>query len=89
VFISSNNYGNISLNVLGFSSTATAILASVLFNILILILMIPVAIRGVKYKPMRSIHLVQKFFAIFGIGGIIMPILCIKLIDYFLAVLFL
>lgn len=69
------------VNLLDLHSPYTAILSSVIFNALVLLLMMPVALKGVKYKPRKSITLAKKFFAVFGVGGMVLPLIGIKAID--------
>jgi potassium-transporting ATPase ATP-binding subunit len=59
----------------------SAILSAVIFNALIIIALIPLALRGVKYKPMAAAILLRNNLWIYGVGGIIVPFIGIKLID--------
>lgn len=72
------------INILNLHSPYSAITSSVIFNTLILLMMMPLALKGVKYRPLRSIKLVKRFFAVFGVSGLILPIIGIKLIDMLL-----
>jgi K+-transporting ATPase ATPase B chain len=63
----------------------SAILSAVIFNAIIIILLIPLALRGVKYRPMGAAALLRRSFLIYGVGGIIAPFVGIKLIDLLLA----
>jgi K+-transporting ATPase ATPase B chain len=69
------------LNVMGLSSPNSAIISALIFNAIIIPLLIPIAMRGVKYKPMSADLMLFKNMAIYGFGGIIAPFIGIKLID--------
>jgi K+-transporting ATPase ATPase B chain len=69
------------LNVMRLASPDSAILSAVIFNALIIVLLIPLALRGVQFKPMPAMALLQRNLLIYGVGGIIMPFIGIKLID--------
>ncbi|HEV3271876.1 MAG TPA: potassium-transporting ATPase subunit KdpB [Candidatus Methylacidiphilales bacterium] len=69
------------LNVMALASPNSAILSAVIFNALIIVLLIPLALRGVQFKPMPAMALLQRNLLIYGIGGIIAPFAGIKLID--------
>ena len=62
----------------------SAILSAVIFNALIIIALIPLALRGVKYQPLGADLILRKNIIIYGIGGLIVPFLGIKLIDMLL-----
>jgi K+-transporting ATPase ATPase B chain len=74
------------LNVMGLSTPQSAILSAVIFNALIIPLLIPIALRGVKYRPMGATALLRNNLLIYGVGGVIVPFIGIKLIDVFLTV---
>jgi potassium-transporting ATPase ATP-binding subunit len=59
----------------------SAILSAVIFNALIIVALIPLALRGVKYQPMSAEVLLRRNLIIYGVGGIIAPFIGIKLID--------
>jgi potassium-transporting ATPase ATP-binding subunit len=59
----------------------SAILSAVIFNALIIIALIPLALRGVKYRPMAAARLLRDNLLVYGVGGIIVPFIGIKLID--------
>ncbi len=59
----------------------SAILSAVIFNALIIIALIPLALRGVKYRPMSAEALLRRNLLIYGVGGVIVPFIGIKLID--------
>jgi K+-transporting ATPase ATPase B chain len=75
------------LNVMRLTSPASAILAAVIFNALIIVLLIPLALRGVKYRPLGAAALFRRSMLVYGVGGIIAPFAGIKLIDLVLAAL--
>jgi len=70
-----------SLNVMKLASPNSAILSAVIFNALIIIALIPLALRGVKYRPVSANRVLALNILIYGIGGIIIPFIGIKLID--------
>lgn len=74
------------LNVMGLASPASAILSAVIFNALIIVFLIPLALKGVPYRPLGAATLLRRNLAIYGLGGILVPFVGIKLIDLFLAV---
>ena len=69
------------LNVMGLSSPASAILSAVIFNALIIIFLIPLALKGVPYRPLGAAVLLRRNLLIYGLGGVIVPFVGIKLID--------
>ena len=69
------------LNIMRLQTPASAILSAVIFNALIIIALIPLALRGVKYRPMGAATLLRNNLAIYGVGGVIIPFIGIKLID--------
>lgn len=69
------------LNVMGLHSPASAILSAVIFNALIIPCLIPLALKGVHYKPIGASALLRRNLLIYGVGGIIVPFIGIKLID--------
>jgi K+-transporting ATPase ATPase B chain len=69
------------LNIMGLSSPHSAIISALIFNAIIIPLLIPVAMRGVKFKPMSADRMLLKNMTIYGLGGIIAPFVGIKLID--------
>lgn len=69
------------LNIMGLGSPLSAILSALIFNAIIIPLLIPLAMRGVAYKPMSSTKLLQRNILIYGLGGVIVPFIGIKLID--------
>jgi K+-transporting ATPase ATPase B chain len=69
------------LNVMGLNSPQSAILSATIFNALIIVALIPLALRGVSYKPMSASAVLQRNLIIYGVGGLIAPFIGIKLID--------
>lgn len=69
------------LNIMSLSTPFSAILSALIFNAIIIPCLIPIAMRGVKYKPMRSEKMLLKNISIYGLGGVIVPFIGIKLID--------
>lgn len=69
------------LNIMGLSTPFSAILSALVFNAIIIPALIPIAMRGVKYKPMKSEMLLLRNMLVFGVGGIIVPFIGIKVID--------
>jgi K+-transporting ATPase ATPase B chain len=69
------------LNVMRLSTPYSAILSALIFNAIIIPLLIPIAMRGVKYKPMKSEMLLLRNMLVFGLGGMIVPFIGIKIID--------
>ena len=69
------------LNIMSLSTPFSAILSALIFNAIIIPCLIPIAMRGVKYKPMRSERMLLKNMSIYGLGGVIVPFIGIKLID--------
>ncbi|MBL0153140.1 MAG: potassium-transporting ATPase subunit KdpB [Chitinophagaceae bacterium] len=70
-----------SLNIMGLKSPESAILAAVIFNAIIIPLLIPLALKGVAYKPIGASALLRRNLLIYGLGGLIAPFIGIKLID--------
>jgi K+-transporting ATPase ATPase B chain len=73
------------LDVMHLTSPASAILSAVIFNALIIVMLIPLALKGVKYRPLGAATLLRRNLLIYGLGGILLPFPCIKLIDMVLA----
>ena len=69
------------LNIMDLASPSSAILSALIFNAVIIPCLIPIAMRGVRYKPMRSEKMLLKNMGIYGVGGIIVPFIGIKIID--------
>jgi potassium-transporting ATPase ATP-binding subunit len=69
------------LNVMGLRTPQSAILSAVIFNALVIIALIPLALRGVKYRPMSAASLLRRNLLIYGLGGIVAPFIGIKMVD--------
>jgi K+-transporting ATPase ATPase B chain len=74
------------LNVMHLASPLSAILAAVIFNALIIVFLIPLALKGVRYRPLGAAVLLRRNLLIYGLGGILIPFIGIKLIDVGLVV---
>jgi K+-transporting ATPase ATPase B chain len=75
------------LNVMGLASPTSAILSAVIFNAAVIVFLIPLALRGVKYRPLPAAMLLRNNILIYGLGGLIVPFIGIKLIDLLLVAL--
>ena len=76
------------LNIMHLHSPESAILSAVIFNAVIIPLLIPLALRGVRYKPIGASALLRRNLFIYGLGGIVVPFIGIKLIDMFISMFF-
>ncbi|MGA9163741.1 MAG: potassium-transporting ATPase subunit KdpB [Thiobacillus sp.] len=72
------------LNVMGLATPASAILSAVIFNALIIVALIPLALKGVKYRPLGAEAILQRNLLVYGLGGLIVPFIGIKAIDLIL-----
>ncbi|WP_088042625.1 potassium-transporting ATPase subunit KdpB [Bacillus sp. EAC] len=75
------------LNIMGLNSPKSAILSALIFNAIIIPLLIPVAMKGAKYKPMDANKLLSRNLLIYGLGGVIAPFVGIKIIDILVSTL--
>jgi K+-transporting ATPase ATPase B chain len=75
------------LNIMGLHSPNSAILSAIVFNALIIIALIPLALRGVQYRPAGAAAILRRNFVIYGIGGVIIPFIGIKALDVVLVFL--
>ncbi|WP_328436802.1 potassium-transporting ATPase subunit KdpB [Streptomyces sp. NBC_00444] len=75
------------LNIMNLSSPESAILSAVIFNALIIIALVPLALRGVRYRPMSADRMLRRNLGIYGLGGLIAPFIGIKIIDLLLSLL--
>jgi K+-transporting ATPase ATPase B chain len=75
------------LNVMHLSTPRSAILSAVIFNALIIVALIPLALRGVKYRPVGAASILTRNLLIYGVGGVIVPFIGIKAIDLVVAAL--
>ncbi|MET3107280.1 K+-transporting ATPase ATPase B chain [Oxalobacteraceae bacterium GrIS 2.11] len=76
-----------SLNIMHLTTPASGILSAVIFNALIIVCLIPLALKGLKYRPLGAAVLLRRNLLIYGLGGLIVPFIGIKLIDVLLTVL--
>lgn len=74
-----------SLNIMGLHSPESAILSAVIFNAIIIPLLIPLALKGVTYQPLGASALLRRNLLIYGLGGLIVPFIGIKIIDLFVS----
>ena len=75
------------LNVMHLATPQSAILSAVIFNALVIVALIPIALKGVKYRAMGAPALLRNFLLVYGLGGIVVPFVGIKLIDLILVAL--
>jgi K+-transporting ATPase ATPase B chain len=75
------------LNVMHLHSPNSAILSAIIFNALIIVALIPLALRGVKFKPIGALAILQRNLLIYGLGGVIIPFVGIKAIDQLITAL--
>ena len=69
------------LNVMHLGSPQSAILSAIIFNALVIVALIPLALRGVAYRPIGAAAILRRNLLIYGLGGIVVPFVGIKLID--------
>jgi K+-transporting ATPase ATPase B chain len=67
------------------ASPQSAILSAVIFNAVIIVLLIPLALRGVQYRPLGAAALLRRSLLVYGVGGVVAPFVGIKIIDVLLA----
>lgn len=75
------------LNIMGLATPQSAILSALIFNAIIIPLLIPLAMKGVKYVPMSATRLLTKNLSLYGLGGVLVPFIGIKFIDLILVML--
>ena len=75
------------LNVMGLATPSSAILSAVIFNALIIVVLIPLALKGVAYRAVGAATLLRRNLLVYGLGGVVVPFIGIKLIDLGLAAL--
>lgn len=75
------------LNIMGLRTPESAILSAVIFNALVIIALVPLALRGVRYRPLGAAALLRRNLVIYGLGGVIAPFLGIKLMDILIGIL--
>lgn len=69
------------LNILQLSSPSSAVISALIFNALIILMLIPLALKGVQFKPASALQLLRRNMLIYGVGGVVFPFIAIKLID--------
>jgi K+-transporting ATPase ATPase B chain len=85
LYASAQNSGPLSaLNIMHLASPESAIMSAVIFNALIIILLIPLALKGVKYRPLPATTLLSRHLFFYGAGGLVIPFIGIKLLDLLL-----
>ena len=70
-----------SLNIMHLATPQSAILSAIIFNALIIVALIPLSLRGVAYRPVGAASILRRNLLVYGLGGIIVPFIGIKLID--------
>jgi K+-transporting ATPase ATPase B chain len=75
------------LNIMQLSSAQSAILSAVIFNALIIVALVPLALRGVRYRPMSADRMLRRNLGLYGLGGLIAPFIGIKLIDLLISLI--
>ncbi|WP_410011227.1 potassium-transporting ATPase subunit KdpB [Streptomyces nigrescens] len=75
------------LNIMGLASPESAILSAVIFNALIIIALVPLALKGVQYRPMSADKMLRRNLGIYGLGGLIAPFIGIKIIDLLISLI--
>src|SRR5437879_6563122 len=75
------------LNIMGLATPQSAVLSAVIFNALIIIALIPLCLRGIRYKAVGAASLFRRNLWVYGVGGVIIPFIGIKLIDIILVAL--
>jgi K+-transporting ATPase ATPase B chain len=69
------------LNILRLETAQSAVLSAVIFNALIIVVLIPLALRGVRFRPVSATALLRRNLLVYGLGGVVLPFAGIKLID--------
>lgn len=75
------------LNVMGLHSPSSAVLSAIIFNAVVIVALIPLSLRGVKYRPLSASKILSRNLLVYGLGGIIAPFIGIKLIDLFVTLI--
>jgi K+-transporting ATPase ATPase B chain len=75
------------LNIMKLATPESAILSAVIFNALIIVALIPLALKGVRYRHVNAVQLLRRHLLIYGVGGLIAPFIGIKLVDLVLVAL--
>jgi K+-transporting ATPase ATPase B chain len=76
------------MNIMRLHSPESAILSAIIFNAIIIPALIPLALRGVEYKPIGASALLRRNLFIYGLGGVVIPFIGIKLIDLLVSLFF-
>jgi K+-transporting ATPase ATPase B chain len=72
------------LNIMRLSTPQSAILSAVIFNALVIVALVPLALRGVQYRPLGAGRILRRNLLIYGLGGVVIPFIGIKIIDVLL-----
>jgi K+-transporting ATPase ATPase B chain len=75
------------MNVMGLRTPQSAILSAVIFNAIVIVALVPLALRGIRYRPTGAAALLRRNLLIYGLGGIVAPFVGIKIIDVLVGVL--
>ncbi|MEU9126295.1 potassium-transporting ATPase subunit B, partial [Streptomyces sp. NPDC048506] len=75
------------LNIMRLSSPNSAILSAIIFNALIIVALVPLALKGVQYRPVSADKMLRRNLAVYGLGGLIAPFIGIKLIDLLISLI--
>jgi K+-transporting ATPase ATPase B chain len=75
------------LNIMGLTSPQSAVLSAVIFNALIIIALIPLALKGIRFRPLGAVEILRRNLIIYGLGGIVAPFIGIKMIDMLITAL--
>ncbi|MFE2405084.1 potassium-transporting ATPase subunit B, partial [Streptomyces rubiginosohelvolus] len=75
------------LNIMGLTSPESAILSAVIFNALIIVALVPLALKGVRYRPASADRMLRRNLGLYGLGGLVAPFIGIKLIDLLLTLI--
>jgi K+-transporting ATPase ATPase B chain len=75
------------LNIMGLKTPQSAILSAVIFNAIIIVALVPLALRGIRYRPVGAAALLRRNLLIYGVGGIVVPFIGIKAIDVLITAL--
>jgi K+-transporting ATPase ATPase B chain len=79
--------GLAALNIMALSTPASAMLSAVIFNALVIVVLIPLALRGVRYRPSGAAAMLRRNLLVYGLGGVVTPFIGIKLIDLVVSLL--
>jgi K+-transporting ATPase ATPase B chain len=79
--------GLATLNIMGLSTPSSAMLSAVIFNALVIVALIPLALRGVRYRPTGAAAMLRRNLLVYGLGGVVTPFIGIKLIDLVVSLL--